>query len=83
MKTATAISEFTGEPVSTWSEEWRYECELRTVLAMSRAERAAFINGDRDAGNRGITAIRGAAAAERFQRDLERLADLRASRSIT
>jgi hypothetical protein len=25
-----AISEFTGEPISTWSEEWRVETEART-----------------------------------------------------
>jgi hypothetical protein len=28
MNDATAISELTGEPVSTWSEEWRHEREL-------------------------------------------------------
>ena len=81
MRDTTAISEFTGESISTWSEEWRYGCELRTVLAMSRAERAEFFNGNKEAGNRGIIAIRGLDVAERFQRDLDRLADLRASRS--
>lgn len=83
MRDTTAISQFTRQPISTWSEEWRYECELRTVLAMSRAERTEFFNGNKDAGNRGIVAIRGLDAAERFRRDLDRLAELRGSRSST
>jgi hypothetical protein len=31
----TAISKFTGQPVNTWSEEWRVETEARSVLALS------------------------------------------------
>jgi hypothetical protein len=31
----TAISEITGQPVSTWSEEWRIETEARAILAES------------------------------------------------
>lgn len=32
----TVISEITGQPVSTWSEERRVETEARTVLKMSK-----------------------------------------------
>jgi hypothetical protein len=39
-----AISELTGQPVSTWSEEWQHECEARAVLKMSKQERDAFFN---------------------------------------
>ena len=43
-----AISELTGEPVSTWSEEWRIETEARTVLKMSKEQRDVFFNGRKD-----------------------------------
>src|SRR4028119_2225112 len=41
----TAVSELTGQPVSTWSKEWQHECEERAVLAMSKAERSTVLNG--------------------------------------
>jgi hypothetical protein len=31
----TAIPEITGQPVSTWSEEWRIETEPRAILVES------------------------------------------------
>ncbi len=80
MRDTTAISELTGKPVSTWSEEWRHECELRYVLGLSPADREVFFNGVKDTGNRGIVATRGIAAAERFKADLERLRVIRAAR---
>jgi hypothetical protein len=59
----TSVSEITGQPVSTWSEEWQHECEAHTVLAMSKAERDAFFNGSADEEGkrkeRGIIAIWG------------------------
>ena len=54
----TAISEITGQPVNTWSEEWRAECEAASVLAMSASAREAFFNGDKERGQRGVFAIR-------------------------
>jgi len=77
MRDTTAISELTGEPVSTWSEEWRHECELRAVLAMSKSEREVFFNGDKEAGNRGVIAIRGPQVAERLRQDLQHLEEIR------
>jgi hypothetical protein len=44
----TAISEITGQPVNTWSEEWQRECEARAVLKMSKPERDVFVNGTKD-----------------------------------
>jgi hypothetical protein len=77
----TAISEITGQPVSTWSEEWQHECEARTVLAMSKAERETFFNGSTDEDGkrkeRGIIAIRGVAAAENLRANMQKLHDAR------
>jgi hypothetical protein len=73
----TAISELTGEPVSTWSEEWRIETEARTLLKMSKEQRDAFFNGRKDADgrfvDRGVINIRGAKAAEDIKAVMERL----------
>ncbi|WP_425487138.1 DUF7696 family protein, partial [Microvirga arsenatis] len=44
----TAISEITGQPVNTWSEEWQRECEARAILKMSKVQRDEFFNGKKD-----------------------------------
>jgi hypothetical protein len=80
-----AISELTGQPVSTWSEEWRIETEARTLLKMSKAERDAFFNGRKDADgktiDRGVIGIRGQKAAEEIKATMERLQEARANRT--
>ena len=64
----TTASEVTSQPVSTWSEEWQHECEVKAVLAMSKAERDAFFNGstgeDGQRKERRVIAIRELKAAE-------------------
>jgi len=79
----TAISEITGQPVSTWSEEWQHECEARAVLAMSKSSRDAFFNGVNEEGRRerGIIAIRGPKAAEVLRGYMERLQEIRARKA--
>ncbi|WP_099514329.1 DUF7696 family protein [Microvirga ossetica] len=76
-KDTTAISEPTGQPVSTWSEEWKEECEARAILAMSKEQRDAFFNGRKDADgkpiDRGVVGVRGVKAAEEIRATMERL----------
>ncbi len=76
-----AVSEFTGESISTWSEEWRIETEARTVLKMSKQERDVFFNGRKDENgrsiDRGVIGIRGLKAAEEIKATLERLQEAR------
>ena len=78
----TAISELTGQPVNTWSEEWQHECEAWAILKMSKAEREIFFNGQKDENGRtierGIVFIRGAKAAEDLKSLMQRLLDARA-----
>ncbi len=73
----TAISELTGEPVSTWSEEWRIETEARAVLKMSKQERDVFFNGWKDENgktiDRGLVGIRGPKAAEAIMGTMRQL----------
>jgi hypothetical protein len=77
----TAISELTGQPVNTWSEEWRIETEARTLLKMSKEQRDAFFNGRKDADgktvDRGVIGIRGLKAAEEIRATMERLQAIR------
>jgi hypothetical protein len=80
----TAISDFTGQPVSTWSEEWRFETEARAILKMSKEQQAAFFNGRKDENGktveRGVIGIRGLKAAEGIKATMERLQDVRAAK---
>ena len=79
-----AVSEFTGEPVSTWSEEWRIETEARTVLKMSKQERDVFFNGRKDENgktiDRGVVGIRGPQAAEKISETMRQLQEARSRR---
>ena len=80
----SAISEFTGQPVSTWSEAWQHECEARAVLKMSKEQRDAFFKGRRDENgktvDRGVTALRGLKAAEDLKALCDKLQEVRAQR---
>ena len=64
----TSISEITGQPVNTWSEEWQRECEARAIFKMSKVQREELFNGKKDENGktleRGIVALRGTKAAE-------------------
>ena len=80
MQQNTAFSHLAGREVSTWSEEWRHECEVAAVLAMSPAQRKSFFDGNTledGRKERGVVDIRGAAAAERIKQDMFRLEELR------
>jgi hypothetical protein len=76
-----AISRLTGQPVSTWSEEWQHECEARAVLKMSKQERDTFFNGRKDENgktvDRGVISIRGLKAAEDLRTLMEQLQEAR------
>jgi len=80
MRDNTAFSHLAGSNVSTWSEEWRHECEVAAVLATLPAQRKSFFEGatnDEGRKERGVIDIRGAAAAEKIKQDIFRLDELR------
>jgi len=81
----TALSELTGQPVSTWSEEWRIETEARAILKMSKEQRDAFFNGRKDQDgktiDRGVIGIRGLKAAEDLKAVCDRLLEVRSRKS--
>jgi hypothetical protein len=77
----TAISELTGQAVSTWSEEWRIGTEARAILKMSKLERDMFFNGRKDENgktiDRSLIGIRGPQAAEKIMETMRRLQEAR------
>ncbi|WP_457091422.1 DUF7696 family protein [Microvirga sp. P5_D2] len=79
-----ALSELAGQPVNTWSEEWRIETEARTVLKMSKEERERFFNGRKDENgktvDRGVIALRGLKSAEEIKATMERLQAARSAK---
>ncbi len=81
MRDGAAFSYLVGREVSTWSEEWRHECEVAAVLAMTPEQRRSFFDGktDHESGrkDRGVTDIRGQVAAGAIRRDMPRLDELR------
>lgn len=72
---ATAISEFTGQPVDTASEEWRHECEVRHIVdnIPTRELRNAHLVG--------IAKHRGQAAADHLRAEAMRLWEIRQAKS--
>lgn len=74
MKTNTAWSHLAQKEVSTWSEEWKHECEVRTILRMSPTERKQFFNGiPGDNSMKGVIALRGKEVADRLHNDMYEL----------
>ncbi len=80
----TAISELTGQPVSTWSQEWRIKTEARAILKMSKQERDVFFSGRKDENgksvDRGVVGVRGGPAAEKIMETARRLQDARGAK---
>lgn len=69
----SSMSELTGQPIDTYSEAWRHECECRWLLALpGKHERHAFLAK--------VAAKRGQAAADRLKIDTLTLYELRKKR---
>ncbi|QEL26971.1 hypothetical protein FQV39_30445 (plasmid) [Bosea sp. F3-2] len=66
-----------GREVSTWSEEWKHECEIRYLAGMKLGERNEALDGVKD-GLRGIKSIREDAAAAHLRAEIDRYAALTA-----
>lgn len=60
-----------GRQVSTWSDDWRHECEARTILAMpSKQARRDFLYGYTGPDGKkfkGVLGVRGEAAVKRLE----------------
>ncbi|AOO80738.1 DUF7696 family protein [Bosea vaviloviae] len=73
-------SHLAGREVSTWSEEWKHECEIAYLLELPPPARNAMLDGvtgsaDRDA--RGIKGVRGEAAVAALRAEIQRLSEIR------
>lgn len=80
----TAISEITGQPVDSWGEDWRHECEARFILdrLQSRDQRRKYLNcNERDESTgrfrKGIAQMRGQAEADRLHATVMKIVEAR------
>lgn len=77
-----AFSLLANHEVSTWSEEWRHECEVAYLLDMPAEKRRSVLYGVQGAEGdeaKGIKHHRGEAATAQLVSEIERLKQLRAS----
>ena len=70
------FSVLAGREVSTWSEEWKHECEVRFLAGMSLAERNRTFDGEKD-GLKGMKSFRGDAAVTHLRAEIDRYAMLK------
>lgn len=74
-KPSMKYSVLAGCEVSTWSEEWKHECEVRFLAGLSLTERNRVFDGEKD-GLRGMKSIRGEAAVAKLRAEVDRYAAL-------
>ncbi len=70
------FSVLAGREVSTWSEEWKHECEVRFLAGLPLGDRNRALDGEKD-GIRGMKSIRGEAAVAHLRAEIDRYAALR------
>ncbi|KRE02616.1 hypothetical protein ASE61_15170 [Bosea sp. Root670] len=66
-----------GREVSTWSEEWKIECEVRFLAGLPLGQRNDALDGVKD-GLKGMKAFRGDAAVAQLRAEIDRYAMLKA-----
>ncbi|WP_454655023.1 DUF7696 family protein [Bosea beijingensis] len=65
-----------GREVSTWSEEWKHECEVRFLAGLPLRERNDALDGVKD-GLKGMKAFRGDASVVQLRKEIDRYAALK------
>lgn len=70
-----AFSILSGRMVSTWSEEWKRECEVRYLAELPLPRRNEALDGTE--GLRGMRQLRGDAAVAEMRTLIDRYAMLR------
>lgn len=68
-----AFSILAGREVSTWSEEWKHECEVRFLAGLPIRDRNNALDGVKDE-IRGMKSIRGEAAVAHLRAEIDRYA---------
>lgn len=73
------FSALAGREVSTWSEEWRHECEVRFLADLPLSQRNDVLDGVKD-GPKGVRWHRGEATVTELRAEIDRYAALLAQR---
>lgn len=78
-KPPMSYSILAGRDVSTWSEAWKYECEIAYLAALPAAKQIACLDGTTEA--RGMKQIRGEAAVAQLRAEIARYEALKQARA--
>lgn len=76
-----AYSHLAGAEVSTWSEEWRHECEIAYLAGLTPPKLSVMLDGvagSTDREERGIKGVRGEAAVAALRVEIARFRQLKA-----
>ena len=76
-----AYSHLAGTEVSTWSEEWRHECEIAYLAGLTPPKLSVMLDGvagSTDREERGIKSVRGEAAVAALRVEIARFRQLKA-----
>lgn len=74
-----AYSHLAGREISTWSEEWKHECEIAWLAALPLGKRNLFLDGSaspQDRDERGVKGVRGEAAVAALRAAIERYEEI-------
>lgn len=74
-----AYSHLLGREVSTWSDQWKHECEVAYLLDMPVAARNLLLDGVTGGTfeERGIKGVRGEAAVAQLRSEIAKLSEIR------
>jgi hypothetical protein len=76
-----AYSHLAGREVSTWSEEWKHECEIAYLSGLAPPKLSVMLDGvagSTDREERGIKGVRGEAAVAVLRAEVARYRQLKA-----
>lgn len=76
-----AYSYLAGREVSTWSEEWKHECEIAYLAGLPPPKLSVMLDGVAGSTNRedrGIKGVRGEAAVAVLRSEIARFRQLKA-----
>jgi hypothetical protein len=75
-----AYSHLAGQEVSTWSEEWKHECEIAYLAGLAPPKLSVMLDGvvgSTDREERGMKGVRGEAAVAVLRAEIARFRQLK------
>lgn len=79
-----AYSHLAGCEVSTWSEEWKHECEIPYLAGLAPPKLSVMLDGvpgSADREERGVKGVRGEAAVVTLRAEIARFRQIKAQKA--